>query len=247
MSTTGSALGRVTGWITAPLFAAVSLARHARTFHPHGRTFVARVVRHPDLALDLEPLAERLAGDALVRFSGALWKDEPHRPDVLGCAIRFRHDARETAEPAAGDQDLLLATILRPWTMPVAPMTTNVENYLGNDYYAVSPFDVGLVHELYFRLRPEHTSSGDGDRDRRIDDAVARRDASLELDVGASPYGTWSPIVRVELLRPANVDDAALRFRPQRDGRGVTPQGFVHALRRGVYAMSQWARPRTVP
>src|SRR5581483_12347742 len=119
MSTT-SALGRVTGWFTAPLFAAVSALRHARTFHPHGRTFVARVVRHPDLPLDLEPLAERLVGDALVRFSGALWKEEPHRPDVLGCAIRFRHDASDSAEPEPGDQDLLLATILRPWTMPIA-------------------------------------------------------------------------------------------------------------------------------
>jgi len=247
MSTTTSALGRVTGWITAPIFGAISLARHARTFHPHGRTFVARVVRHPDLALDLEPLAERLVGDALVRFSGALWKDEPHRPDVLGCAIRFRHDANETAEPEPGDQDLLLATILRPWTMPVAPMTTDVEDYLGNDYFAVSPFDVGLVHALYFRLRPEHASRSGDDRDARVDAAVACGDAALELDVGASPYGVWSPIVRIELLRRAHVDDAALRFRPYRAGRGVEPRGFLNAMRRGVYAMSQWARPRTVP
>jgi hypothetical protein len=199
---TSSALGRVTGWI-------------ARTIRPHGRTFVARVVRHPNLSLDLEPLAERLVGDALVRFSGT---HEPHRPDVLSCTIRFRHHGME------GDRDLLLAS-----------MKTRVEDYLGNDYYALSSFDVGLVHALYFRLQPEHASfRGDGDRDRRIDDAVANGKALLELEVGASPYGTWSPIVHVQLLHAANAEDAA-------------SVGFVHALRRSADAMSQWVRPRTVP
>ncbi|HEY2366061.1 MAG TPA: hypothetical protein VGH87_06745 [Polyangiaceae bacterium] len=177
---------RVSGWVISSLFAAGTLARQARTFHQkRGRTFEARVVRHPELALDLEPLADRLAGDARVRFSGALRKAEPLARDVLGCAIRFRH----------AKEELLLAT-----------MTANVEDYLANDYHAVSPLDVGLVHELHFRLRP------DG--------------ASLDLDVGASPDGPWSPIVRVELIQPA---------------------ARLHALRRGIDTMSEWARPRTVP
>lgn len=193
---TSSALDRVTSWI-------------AGTFHPRGRTFVARVVRHPDLALDLEPLAERFAGDALVRFSG------------LGCAVRFRHDHRASSEPELGDADLLVATVLRP---------TNVEDYLANDYYAVSPFDVGLVHALQFRLRPEHPSHGKGDRDARLDDEVAHGGAALDLDVGGSPYGTWSPLVRVELLRAIQPDE-----------------GLVQALRRALHVMSEWARPRTVP
>jgi len=180
----------------------------ARTFHPYRRTFVARVVRHPDVTLDLEPLAERFAGEALVHFSG------------LGCAVRFRHHARKTAEPELGDEDLLVATVLRP---------TKVEDYLANDYYAVAPFDVGLVHALQFRLRPEHPSHGKGNRDERIDDEVAHGGAALDLDVGGSPYGTWSPIVRVELLHAAHRD------------------GFVEAFRRGVDMMSEWARPRTVP
>ncbi len=239
MSTTSEALGRVTGWITAPLFAAASFARHALTFHPRGHTFVARALRHPDLTLELAPFAERLTGDALVRFSGALWKDEPYLPDVLGCAVRFRHDANETAEPESGDQELLFAT---------APVTTNVEDYLANDYYAVSPFDVGLVHALYFRLRPERPARHViGDRDARIDDAVARGVAAFEIDASASAWGPWSPVVRVTLLRVARVDQEALRFQPYRAGRDVVPRGFAHTLRRGAYAMSQWARPRTVP
>jgi hypothetical protein len=211
--------------------------RHARTFHPRGHAFVARALRHPDLTFDLAPLAERLTGDALVRFSGV--------PDVLECAVRFRHDASETVEPEPGDQDLLFATSLRPWTIPLAPVTTNVEDYLANDYYAVSPFDVGLVHALYFRLRPERLARHViGDRDARIDDAVARGVAAFEIDASASPWGPWSPVVRVTLLRAAHVDQEALRFEP---GRDVVPRGLVHALRRGAYAMSQWARPRTVP
>lgn len=32
---------------------------------------------------------------------------------------------------------------------------------------------------------------------------------------------------------------------PFRAGRGVEPRGFVHGLRRGVYTLSQRARPRS--
>lgn len=169
-----TARDQVTGWIHESLFTAGAIARQARMLRLHGRTFAARVVRHPDLAPDLEPLAERLVGDARVRFSGGVW---PHRAHVLGCAVRFRHD-----------EELLFAAI------------ANGADYFENDYDAVSPLDVGLVHPLHFKLRP----GGDD---------------ALELDVGASASGPWSPIARVEI---------------------------VHA--RGLaYAVSEWVRPRTVP
>ncbi len=47
----------------------------------------------------------------------------------------------------------------------------------------------------------------------------------------------------ITLAHRARVDDEALRFRPFRTGRGLKPRGFVHALRRGVYKVSQWSRP----
>lgn len=241
---TGSAIGRVAGWLGAPAFGVVSFVRRARTFHPRGTTYLAHVEPHPAAPAELGDLALRLSGPALVRFSGALWKHARRLPDVLGCAIRFRSDATETARPSRGDQDLLFATIRRPWTMPFAPLTTNVRDYLSNDYWAVSPFDAKLGRSVYLRLHPDHRSRrGRATRSERLQREVERGDARIELDVGPGPYGPWSPAVTITLARRARVDDEALRFRPFRAGRGLRPRGFVHALRRGVYKVSQWARP----
>jgi hypothetical protein len=183
----------------------------------HSRAFVARVEHHPELAIELEPLAERIVGDAVVRFSGALRKHEP--VDALECSVRFRHDA--------GDRD---------WLFTPRGRRTNVEDFLANEYYATTPFDVGLVHGLYFRVRPERPSRHViGDREARLDDAVARDDAVLEIDVSPSRSGTWSPIVRVILLHAARADQVA-PARPHRTG-----------LARSLAALSDWARPRTVP
>jgi hypothetical protein len=246
MTTTGATLGKVAGWMIAPFFGATSLARRARTFHPRGPIHHAAVTVDPRVDDVARPLAERLVGRALVRFSGALWKHDESFFDVLGCAIRFRRHDDTSAAPETDDQDLLFATIRRPWTMPFAPFTTNVHDYLGNDYYAVSPFDVGLATPKYLRLHPRapSTTSGDGSsRAERLEAAVARGQATLHLEIADRPRGPWSPLLKIDLATPAAVDGEALRFRPFRDGRGVRPRGFVHALRRGVYALSQRARP----
>jgi hypothetical protein len=249
MSAVGFALGRATGWVVAPVFGLVSFVRHARTFHPSGPTFHAAVRLHAQTPEELRELGSRLAGHALVRFSGALWKHTETRLDVLGCAIRLRHDELETPEPALDDQDLLFATIKRPWTMPFAPFTTDVRDYLGNDYFAVSPFDAGLDRTIYFRLHPlmhsEFSARHQRDtRSVRLARDVAHGTAALVLDVGTGPFGPWRPLLTLSLERLANVDGEALRFRPFRDGRGVRPRGFVHALRLGVYSLSQRARPK---
>lgn len=242
-SATAFRLGLVAGWGMAPLFGVVSALRRARTFHPRGVTYHAEVRARPDVAEDLRGLAARLVGHALVRFSGALWKEEERIPDVLGCAIRIRNDALATATPADSDQDLLFATIRRPWTMPFAPFATNTRDFLANDYFAVSPFDAGVGHDVYFRLHPDHACRHHGSRMHRLAREVATRRTALALEVARSPFGPWSPIADVVLIRPAGVDDDALRFRPFRGGRGIHPRGFVHALRVGVYAGSQRLRP----
>jgi hypothetical protein len=237
-------LGVAAGWLISPLFGFVSLVRHARTFHPRGPIFTASVAKHPGTPAALVPLANRLAGRALVRFSGALWKHAERVPDVLGCAIRFRRDERETHEPDPDDQDLLFATIRRPWTMPLSPVSTDVRDYLANDYFGVAPFDAALGHAIYLRLHPVHPANGEAETRRdRLAHAAARGDATLNLEVGDGPYGPWTAIVVVSLERTASVDGEALRFDPFRTGRGVRPRGFIHALRRGVYSMSQRSRP----
>lgn len=245
MSAIGFALGRAAGWVVAPMFGLVSFARHARTFHPRGPTFHAAVTRHADAAVEFDPIVERLVGRALVRFSGALWKHTESRLDVLGCAVRLQSDARETAEPADDDQDLLFATIRRPWTMPFAPFTTDVNDYLANDYYAVSPFDLGFGRRAYLRLHPVHPAfEQTGTRSERLAREVERGQAALNLEISDGPFGPWAPLLVLSLECLADVDGEALRFNPFRQGRGVRPRGFIHALRAGVYSLSQRARPK---
>lgn len=255
--TLGFLLGRAAGWAIAPLFGLVSFVRRARTFHPRGPIYHATVARHVNVSVDLLPLADRLAGPAIVRFSGALWKRaERGVLDVLGCAVRFTSDEqRETARAERADQDLLFATIRRPWTMALSPFTTNVHDYLGNDYFAVSPFDVGLDQLVYFRLHPTCSQSFDewvrphsakersGRRSEKLQYDVEHGRVLLTLEVGADPFGPWRPLASIELERKAHIDGEALRFRPFRSGRGVHPRGFVHALRLGVYSVSQRLRP----
>jgi hypothetical protein len=237
-------LGRAIGWVFAPIFGAVSFARRSRTFHPRGPTFHARVLTRDDVPPDLRPLSERLEGPALTRFSGALWK-HAERLDVLGCAIRLRHDDRASALAARDDQDILFATILRPWTMPFAPFTTHARDYLGNDYWAVSPFDVGLERPVYLKLHPIRAWRHVGTtRTVRLVREVERGDAILSLEISYRPYGPWTPIAFVVLDAVAKLDGETLRFDPFHAGRGIHPHGFVQALRRGVYAASQLTRPR---
>lgn len=153
--------GELMGVVAAPFFAMTSALRRARTFHPRGDCADADVTVADGVPHPYRALAERLSGNAFVRFSDALTKKKARWPDVLGCAIRF---GGEVDDPAVdGDQDLLLATIKRPWTMPFSPFTTKVHDYLANDYFAVSPFSVPLSTtsrktsaepHVYFRLRP---------------------------------------------------------------------------------------------
>jgi hypothetical protein len=247
MKSAGTLPGVVLGWILGPVFGVMGLVRGARPLHPSGSTFRATVSVHSQTPLDLRALGGRLAGPALVRFSGAIWKANETWPDVLGCAIRLQTDEHDGAEASAEDQDVLFATIQRPWTMPLAPFTTDVRDYLGNDYLGVSPFDVGLDREVYLRLHPDHPcQAAEGTRTERLAREVgdvARR-ASLTLGVSEGPYGPWVPVASVAILRPAHVDGEALRFHPFRQGRGVRPRGFIQGLRRGVYAFSQATRPR---
>jgi hypothetical protein len=194
------------------------------------------------------PLAERLCGAALVRFSSAWWKRREW-PDVLGCAIRFT-ESPEAETPAPGDQDLLFATIRRPWTMPFAPLATRYRDFLANRYYAVSPFQAPGIGRVEWRLTPAAAARAGSSRAERLQHAV--RASSAELQLEFAPYrAPWNafdealfePLVRVRLVEALELDQARLRFRPFRSGRGIRPMGFIHWLRPLAYAASQSARP----
>lgn len=226
----------------APLTGAISHARHARMFHPDGvlvRASTEPATTDPTLRV----VADRLAGPALARFSSALWRQGHEWPDVLGAALRFGWDGDQ------GTQDLLLATIRFPWTMPFAPLATNFRSFLWNHYHAVSPFAVDGVGRAKLRLRsPRLGNTGGVSREEHLQQALRAGRAVLELELrrlDESPFTRrWEPLARVTLLAPVDADQSALRFSPFHDGAGLHPVGFVHALRIGAYGASQQARPQ---
>lgn len=191
-------------------------------------------------------IAESMKGTALVRFSSALFR-EVRYPDVLGCAMRFEDETGEAK------QDLLFATIKRPWTMLFAPFTTKVSDYFENDYFAVSPFSTPSLPRAYFRVHPEvlersseeHTSGRKSTvtRRERLTRAIADGTARLHVNVAEGPRGPWQPCVSVRLtaLVLASQPDR-LAFDTFESQRDIHPIGFIHALRRSVYAWSQRAR-----
>ena len=264
--------GKAVGAALSPLTGAIALVRRARMFHPDGTVYRASVA---PLAAEgpLGALADRLQGEAIVRLSSAWWRGGKEWTDVLGLAVRFRGKAVALdAPPWPGDQDLLTATIRSPLTMALAPLTTLQHDYLANDFYAVSPFKVDGLGRAKLRLRslrherhaPDPGDEGRG-RAERLARAVAAGRAVFHLEARLLPPanslnglvasavagssldrdGTWVPVAKMSLEAQLPVDQAALRFDPFLNGRGMVPTGFVHALRRATYTSSQLARPAT--
>ncbi|HEX6273992.1 MAG TPA: hypothetical protein VFZ53_13180 [Polyangiaceae bacterium] len=227
------------GWL-APLTAAVSARRRARMFHPEGVTYLAEVA--PSHASgELAAAANRLAGTALARFSTALWRGGREWPDVLGVALRF-----DGAQSSA--QDLLLATVRFPWTTPFAPLATRVHTFAWNHYHAVSPFELDGVGPVKLRLRsPRIANPTAQNRVQHLSGLAGEGRARFILEcrrLALSVFARrWEPLAGITLREPVDVDQEALRFSPFRDGAGIHPRGFVHALRVAAYRASQEARP----
>ena len=235
----GAAVGRA----IAPAVASISRARQARMFHPEGHTFAGRVEATP-AAGSFGALGAALEGPVLARFSGALWRHGREHLEVLGAALRFRRDELANPDSLPGDQDLLFATIVSPFTMPFSPFTTDARDYWNNRYWAVSPFDASSVGRVKFRLTPTppppHSQLP---REERLLAIVAAQRAILHLEARRTFSATWTTVARITLESSLAIDQAALRFSAFHCGRGITPRGLVHAIRRPAYAASQGARP----
>jgi hypothetical protein len=168
--------------------------------------------------------------------------------DALGVAVRFTSSPL-SAHAGQGDQDLLFATIRRPWTLPFAPLTTRQHDFLANDYYAVSPFAVEPLGRIEFRLQSEAGVPLRGaTRTERWLAAVAdRRTLVLEWAPYRKPWHAFDgrsfrPLVRLVMTEVIEMDQEHLRFDPFRAGRGIEPVGWIHDARRATYAASQRAR-----
>ena len=239
----GSWIGRA--W--APFIAAIARLRRARMFHPDGHTFtgVVEPFRDEDGRAPSDPalldLAGALGSRVLARLSGALWRGEVEHLDVLGLALRFRPSAQPfDHRPHAGDTDLLTATIRSPLTMLGAPLVTDASDFVGNRYWAVSPF-VFDGTRLELRLVPVTGGPSAGTRLERLRAAVATGRAAWWLDARRTLHLRWHRVARITLEAPIELDQDALRFDPF---RGVLrPVGLVHAIRRAAYPASQGSRP----
>jgi len=237
--TIGEAIGR---WL-APAVARISRSRNARMFHPEGHTFTGRVVSAGEGPY--KDLGRRLAGRALVRLSPALWRNGVEHFDVLGLALRVRPGDGPALDQIAGrtDQDLLFATIRSPLTMMFSPFTTDASDFIGNTYWAVSPFAIGEKYRVEIRLVPVDPKRTKGTRVDRLREGVRSGHAIWRLEARRTLTLHWYPVAHLVVEREAAIDQAALRFDPFRSGAGVEPVGLVHAIRRAVYAASQHARP----
>jgi len=232
-------LGRIVGVLVAPLVFVVALLRRARAFHPDGGVFRAEV-RATAVDAPLARVAERLAGPALARLSAAMVRGDVEKPDVLGLGVRFG---------AAGTQDLLLATFdgFGPRQLRAALASTDVHDFVHNDYRAVSPFRIDGAGLVTLHARGEATGGG-GDgvtRAERLEQAMAAGRAVLHVEAhAAGPDGADAarPLVDVVLVGRASVPPASLRLSPFHDGLGLRPVGFLAGIRWVVYPVSQLAR-----
>jgi hypothetical protein len=218
--------------------------RHARLFHPDGITYRAEVKECPARE-SLRPLAVRLAGPALVRLSSALWRGQREWPDVLGLAVRLRSEETVTEQPSEGDQDLLFATVRSAWTLGFAPLTTDTHDWLENDYYAVSPFQVSELGRAKLRITSSRADAPGDTRVEKLEAALHAGQARFTLEVfprRGEAAGRWHPLAELRLVEQVTLNPATLRFWPFRNGRGLQPVGFVHSLRIPTYRQSQQAR-----
>jgi hypothetical protein len=239
------ALGRAVGALWGPSFRATSGRRHARALHAEGICLQAEVV-----PVRTDPpftdVAERLAGPALVRLSTATWRGGREWPDILGATVRFRRDGHLTGEATPGDQDVLFATLRHLWTLAPAFLTTHVHDWLENDYYAIAPFTVQGLGRAKLRLTTLRDGSRrKGSRVRRLRESMAAGSALLTFEVFPEEHGlphTWTPLADIFLRDEVSLNPECLRFDPFRDGLGITPRGFLHAMRLPIYRQSQKGR-----
>jgi len=240
------ALGRVLGGVLSPLATIGSLARNARLFHPDGVVYWARVC---PVATEgaLGELAQRFGGTAIVRFSSAWWRGDKELPDLLGIAIRFvgeeNRAERKLKTPSLQDQDMLFATARAVLTLPLAPLLTNVNDFLANDYYALLPFSVPNLGRVKFRLSPMRLRSDSANRRDRLAARVAAGSAVLRFDVKRDqPDAQWQEFAAVQIDELAEIDQQSLAMNPFRSGRGVVPVGPIQMMRAAVYPASVLGR-----
>jgi hypothetical protein len=236
--------GTALGLALAPLFSLATRWRGERVFHPSGVLTAGHAVAKPG-APCVAPLAERLQGAVIVRWSGGAHADPKAPQDVLGCAIRFRHPGPLDELDGPDDQDLLTLTAPSILGLAQAIKDTDVSSVETNIFFALGSFRDRDLGKLQVRIVPRSPSSPreGSDRHERLLSAVEQGDLLVTVEVrGPITSDAWVSVVALELTEFVGVEPRVLSFTPFRTGRGLEPAGFLHAIRRPVYAAAQAAR-----
>lgn len=236
-------LGRGAGVLTAPIAGGIARLRNARTFHPTGLIHRVDLRVHQRCAEDIRTAAARIAGSGLIRLSSSWWKTG-ERPDLLGIGIRIAPAETRSSPP----QDLLFATARSLVTLLPGALTTNVHDFLANDYFAMAPFMIDGVGRVKLKLKTRGRAPegpGGTDRAHRLLEAL-RTDDGAGFDLMILRHGEYQPFLRVLIGERVMLDDNSfeLSLSVEHDGRGIRPVGFVNGIRRMAYRASTRARTR---
>jgi hypothetical protein len=239
------ALGVITGALASPLLFPVFLARGVRIIHHSGVVYSARIVPPSGVAAGAyADLAARLAGPALVRFSGSLGTGEDKR-DALGISMRLHCQPRPSSLFCKGDQDLFFITApsLARKKLRSGVNKTRLDDFLANTYWAASAYEVDGLSRVSLRLIPSGGGEEGADRKERLQRAIERGVARLRLEVVPLGSEIGVPVAEVHPgPRLTDEMDTRLGLVPGSSGRGLRPSGFLQGLRVGPYATSQFAR-----
>ena len=216
-------------------------ARHVRILHPRGMVYRAEVVALANSS-PMKELGERISGDAMIRLSGAWWRGNREWKDVLGCAVRF---LPKSDDEQSGEQDLVFATVRRPWTSILAAFTTDPHDFLENDYYAVSTLEVVGLGRAKWRLIPHRARTGGRNRWQKLERAVLQDLAAFRVDVlRIEKSKDWVAVAEIRLKERMSVDQETRRFSPFSNGRGIEHRGLIHGLRIATNRGNQKTRPQ---
>lgn len=207
-----------------------SLTRGARAFHPRGSVCTAEITALDDVA------GPRLAGPAHVRFASSTAAENAPDPSIIGLSIKI-----------GTDQDLAFGTFESFAKAGKATETTNVADYLANEYGSVAPWRVAGVGIVWLRMVPDPAANvpKTGLRTERLEADIAAGRASFVLEARTAPNPDGPllrKLARVRLTARLPEDDPKHRVSMFRTGRGVTPTGFRNGVRAIVYPVSQFAR-----
>lgn len=217
-------VSRIVAAPTAALFGTLSRLRGKRAMHPVG------VVRSARLSVPdepgLPPAWRALDGaTGVIRLSKSA--GTPRRvPDVLGMALRF------------GEQDLLLASALRP--VGFQHLLVPASGFAGTAFSSLLPLHMGRRTAVVQAWIP-HPLPAAADALEAV--ALA---SGLEVSLAAvGLLGGRQPLGIVDIGRvERSAEAAAVRFDPWRCGGGLVPAGPLQRWRAPAYAASRAATRR---